>query len=149
MAYTGIGADDATLEKFIYEELKKRLGAQTAHVRKSPFTPRSAYVTKKVVRKVVPKTSAKQTRHCSACGKAGHTKINCPKGKRIKKINHVYQDEEEDPEDPEEEYIEEYIVEEEEDPVEEEEDVEYIDDDDDESQNCYTVKKNWHEVVYL
>ncbi|GBB96225.1 hypothetical protein RclHR1_27010002 [Rhizophagus clarus] len=51
LAYTGIGTDDATLENFIYEELKKRLGGQTAHVRKSPFTPRSAYATKKVVRK--------------------------------------------------------------------------------------------------
>ena len=59
LAYTGIGTDDATLENFIYEELKKRLGGQTAHVRKSPFTPRSAYATKKVVRKVVPKASAK------------------------------------------------------------------------------------------
>ncbi|GBB96432.1 hypothetical protein RclHR1_27520003, partial [Rhizophagus clarus] len=51
LAYTGIGIDDATLENFIYEEPKKRLGGQTAHVRKSPFTPRSAYATKKVVRK--------------------------------------------------------------------------------------------------
>ncbi|GBB87690.1 hypothetical protein RclHR1_14190001, partial [Rhizophagus clarus] len=73
LAYTGIGTDDATLENFIYEELKKRLGGQTAHVRKSPFTPKSAYATKKVVRKVVQK--AKQTRNCSACGKAGHTKL--------------------------------------------------------------------------
>ncbi|GBB97313.1 hypothetical protein RclHR1_29620003 [Rhizophagus clarus] len=125
LAYTGIGTDDATLENFIYEELKKRLGGQTAHVRKSPFTPRSAYATKKVVRKVVPKASAKQTRHCSACGKAGHTKINCPRLKRTKKVNYVYQNEEEDPEDSEEEYIEEYIEDSEEEEVEE--DDEYID----------------------
>jgi len=125
LAYTGIVSDDATLEKFIYEELQKRLGAKTAHVRKSPFVPRSAYATKKVVRKVAPKTSSKLVRHCSACGKAGHTKVNCPRLKRTKKVNYVYQDEVEDPEDSEEENI----VEEEDDS--EEEEVEEEDDDDD------------------
>ncbi|GES74097.1 hypothetical protein GLOIN_2v1772633 [Rhizophagus clarus] len=89
LAYTGIGTDDATLENFIYEELKKRLGGQTAQVRKSPFTPRSAYATKKVVRK------------------------------RTKKVNYVYQNKEEDPKDSEEEYIEEYMEDSEEEEVEE------------------------------
>ncbi|CAB4411238.1 unnamed protein product [Rhizophagus irregularis] len=132
LAYSGIATDDATLENFIYEEFQKRLGSKTAHVyRKSPFIPRSAYAIKKVVRKVVPKASAKQTQHCLACRKAGHTKVNCPKGKRTKKVNHVYQDEEEDPEDPEEEYIEEYIEDSEEEEVEE--DDENIDDDADET----------------
>ncbi|GBC00225.1 hypothetical protein RclHR1_37910001, partial [Rhizophagus clarus] len=143
LAYTGIRTDDATLENFIYEEFKKRLGGQTAHIRKSPFTPKSAYATKKVVRKVVQK--AKQTRNCSACGKADHTKVNCPGLKRTKKVNYVYQNEEEDPEDSEE-----YILEEE-DPEEEiEEDDEYInnDDIDDESRNCYALKKKWCEVEY-
>ncbi|CAB4387835.1 unnamed protein product [Rhizophagus irregularis] len=130
LAYLGIVTDDATLENFIYEELQKRLGGKTAHVRKSPFTPRSAYATKKIVRKIVPskvpigKASSKNDRHCSACGKAGHTKVNCPRVKRTKKINHVYQDAEEDPEDSEEESIAE-----EEDESEEEE----IEDDDDDS----------------
>src|SRR3954453_982036 len=79
LAYTGIGADDATLENFIYEELKKRLEGITAHVRKSPFTPKSINATKKAVRKVIQKTLVKQiVRLCSVCRKAGHTKINCP-----------------------------------------------------------------------
>ncbi|RGB30483.1 hypothetical protein C1646_765317 [Rhizophagus diaphanus] len=108
LAYSKIAIDNTT-ENFIYEELQKRLGSKTAHVRKSSFIPRSAYTTKKVIKKVVPKASAKQTQHCSACGKAGHTKVNCPKGKQTKKVNHVYQDEVEDPKDSEEEYIEEYI----------------------------------------
>ncbi|CAB5161244.1 unnamed protein product [Rhizophagus irregularis] len=75
LAYSGIVTDDATLENFIYEELQKRLGGKAAHVRKSPFTPRSAYATKKIVRKIVlskvpiGKTSSKNVRHCSACGK--------------------------------------------------------------------------------
>ena len=145
--------DDATLEKFIYDELKRRLGGTTAHVRKSPFAPRSINATKKVVRKVVPKTTSKIIRHCSACGKAGHTKVNCPRIKRTKKVNYVYQDEEEDPED-----VEEYILEEEEDPEEEENEeddeyVEYVDDDEsalnDSGRNCYATKKKWCEVEYL
>ncbi|GBC38333.1 hypothetical protein GLOIN_2v1772633 [Rhizophagus irregularis DAOM 181602=DAOM 197198] len=154
LAYSGIITDDATLENFIYEELQKRLGGKTAHVRKSPFTPRSAYATKKIVRKIVPskapigKASSKHVRHCSACGKAGHTKVNCPKGKRTKKVNYVYQDEVEDPEASEEEYILE-----EEDEAEEEEIEEVEDDeeeyDDNESRNCYAVKKKWGEVEYL
>src|SRR5436305_9820230 len=77
LSYAGIVTDDATLEKFIYEELQKRLGAKTAHIRKSPFAPRSAYATKKVVRKVTPKTSSKLVRHCSSCEKTGHKKVNC------------------------------------------------------------------------
>jgi len=105
LSYAGIEMDDATLEKFIYDELKRRLGGTTAHIRKSPFALRNTNATKKVVRKVVSKASTKQTRHCSACGKAGHTKVNCPKGKRTKKVNYVYQDEEEDPDDSEEECI--------------------------------------------
>ncbi|PKC54177.1 hypothetical protein RhiirA1_403806 [Rhizophagus irregularis] len=78
----------------------------------------------------------------------GHTKVNCPKGKRTKKVNYVYQDEVEDPEASEEEYILE-----EEDEAEEEEIEEVEDDeeeyDDNESRNCYAVKKKWGEVEYL
>jgi hypothetical protein len=148
LSYTGIEMDDATLEKFIYDELKRRLSGTTAYVRKSPFTPRSINTTKKVVRKVVPKSTSKIIRHCSACGKAGHTKVNCPRIKRTKKVNYVYQDEIENPEDSEEEYI----VEEEDSSQEEEieeDDVEYVEDDDNESRNCYAVKKKWCEVEYL
>jgi len=147
LQYSGISTDNETLEKFIYEELGRRLGGKTAHVRKSPFTPRSTYATKKVVRKVVPKASAKQTRHCSACGKAGHTKVNCPKGKRTKKVNYVYQDEVEDPEASEEEYILEEVEDSEEEEIEDD-DVEYVEDDS-ESRNCYAVKKKWCEVECL
>src|SRR5215217_5794021 len=37
LQYTGIATDDVTLEQFIYDDLKKKLGWTTAHVRKSPF----------------------------------------------------------------------------------------------------------------
>jgi hypothetical protein len=150
LQYSGIDMDDAILEKFIYGELKRRLGGTTAHVRKSPFAPRSVNATKKVVRKVVPKKVVRKIIwHCSNCGKAGHTKVNCPGVKRTKKVNYVYQVDEEDPEDPEEEFIEvmEEEVEEEEDEEEDEEDEEI--EDDDESRNCYAVKKKVGEVEFL
>src|SRR5947209_9225980 len=103
--------------------------------------PSSTYATKKVVRKVVPKASAKQTRHCPSCGKAGHTKVNCPKDKQTKKVNYVYQDEVEDPEASEEEYILEEVEDSEEEEIEID-DVEYVEEDDSESRNCYASKKS-------
>src|SRR6266496_1913740 len=121
LQYSGISTDNETLVKFIYEELNRRLGAKTAHIRKSALPIRSANATKKVVRKIVPKTSGKLVRHCSICGKAGHTKVNCPRLKRTKKLNYVYQD-----------------------------DVEYVEYvDDGETRNCNAVKKKWCEVEYL
>jgi hypothetical protein len=153
LQYTGIATDDATLEKFIYDDLQKKLGSRTAYVRKSSFEPRSVNATKKVVRKVAPKkVASKIIWFCSNYRKAGHTKVNCPGVKRTKKVNHVYQEVVEDPENSEEEYIEEYIVEEEVDP--EEEEIEEVEDeekdyDDNESRNCYAVKKKWCEVEYL
>ncbi|GBB83732.1 hypothetical protein RclHR1_01040037 [Rhizophagus clarus] len=121
--YTEIGTDNDTLKKFIYEDLKKKLGGgQIAYVRKSPFTFKNAYTTKKGIRKVVQK--AKQTRNCLICGKSDNNKVNCSRLKCVKKVNYVYQDEEEDSENSEE-----YILEEK-DPEEEiEEDDEYINDD--------------------
>ena len=84
---------------------------------------------------------AKIIRHCSACGKAGHTKVNCPRIKWTKKVNYVYQNEVEDPEDSEEEYI----VEEEDSSQDKEiddDDIEYVEEDDSESRNCYASKKS-------
>ena len=81
LQYSGIEMDEETLEKFIYEELSRRLGGKTAYIRKSSFTipqTRSTYATKKVIRKVVPKIS-KAIHHCSICRRAGHTKVNCPR----------------------------------------------------------------------
>jgi hypothetical protein len=151
LQYSGILTDNETLEKFIYKELNRRLGAKTAHIRKSALPVRSTNATKKVIKKIVSKKSSKLARHCSVCVKAGHTKVNCPRVKRTKKVNHAYQEVVEESEDPE-EYIEEYIKEEEGDS--EEEEVEEVEDDeeeydDNESRNCYAVKKKWNEVEYL
>ena len=106
------------------------------------WQPRNAYAIKKVVRKVVPKTSSKLVRHCSACGKAGHTKVNCPKLKRTKKVNYVYQDEVEDPEASEEEYILEEVEDSEEEEIEND-DVEYVEEDDSESMHQKKSGVKW------
>ena len=59
LQYTGIATDDATLEQFIYDDLQKKLGSRTAHIRKSPFEPRSVNATKKAIRKVKQKVLVK------------------------------------------------------------------------------------------
>ena len=152
--------DDAILKQFIYDKLKRRLGNTTAHIRRSPFAPKSINATKKVIKKVVSKAPAKVIRYCSTCEKIGHTKINCLKGKWTKKVNYIYtlvpsaQDEIEDSKDSEKEYI----VKEEDSPQKEEiellrcfanDDVKYVEEDDSESKNCYASKKKCCEVKYL
>src|SRR5271168_2370020 len=137
LGYSGISKDPTALKEYVYDNLTNRLGYKSTYIRKSPFAEpqvRKTYATKKVVRKVVPKVPAKVTRHCSACGKVGHTKVSCPRFKRTKKVNFAYQTMVEDPEDPEEEYIvEEKVAEEEEDSdAEVEDDEEYIDEYDEE-----------------
>ena len=143
MQYAGIATDDASLEKFIYDELTNRLTKTSYNIRKNPFEPKNTYATKKVTKKLAPKIVTKVIRRCSVCGKSGHTKVNCPtpgKNKRVKKINYVYQDESDDPPEEEEEYIEESIIVDDSDDDEEDDDEE---DDDSESRNCYAIKKNW------
>ena len=147
--YSGIATNVDTLGTFIYDELGKRLGRKVTNIRRSPFSElgvRNTNATKKAVRKVVQKAPVKRIiRFCSVCRKAGHTKVNCPGVKQIKKLNHVYQDEKE-PEDFEEEYIDgEEVGEEEEEEIEDDDEyveyVEYVDENDDEPQNCYASKK--------
>ena len=60
LQYTGIATDDATLEQFIYDDLQKKLGSRTAHIRKSPFEPKSINATKKAIRKIKQKASVKR-----------------------------------------------------------------------------------------
>jgi hypothetical protein len=149
LQYTGLSSDVDTLEHFIYGDLDKRLGRTSAHLRRRPLgesQARNTNTMKKVVRKSPVKriVTQKVVRHCSSCGKAGYTKVNCSKGKQTKKVNYVHHDEVEEPEDSE-EYIEKYIVKEEGDSKEEE--VEEVEDDDEEyddneSRNCYAVKKS-------
>src|SRR5581483_10455127 len=144
LQYAGIATDDASLEKFIYDELTKRLTKSVSHVRRSPFEPKNTYATKKGIKKVT-----KIIWRYSVCEKTGHTKVNCSastsKGKRVKKVNYAYQDDADDANDSSfsgDEYIEESIVvDDSDDDVNEEED-EY--ENNNESRNCYVIKKNWN-----
>src|SRR5277367_5671113 len=89
LGYSGASKDPTALKEYVYNNLTNRLGYKTAHIRKSPFTEpqvRKTYTIKKVVRKVVPKGSAKVARHCSACGKVGHTKVSCPDSSAQKRL---------------------------------------------------------------
>jgi hypothetical protein len=150
--YTDVSKDYKVSKAYIYDNLGKRLGYKTAHIRRSPFAESrviNTNATKKVVKRVVQKVPSKSVRHCSICGNTGHTKVNCPGVinpvvKRTKKVNYIYQPEEENPEESEEEYIIEEVEEE-----EIEDDDENVDDDDNESRNCYAVKKKWCEEEYL
>ena len=76
---------------------------------------------------VIPKLIA-----CSTIGK----------GKRVKKVNNVYQDNADDPSFSEEEYIEESVVVDDSDDDDDKEEYEY--EDNNESRNCYAIKKNWN-----
>jgi hypothetical protein len=141
LQYDGIAWDDETLEKFIYEDLTRRFGHKTAHIRKSPFAVKNTYATKKVVRKVASKSSSKQVRHCSVCGKIGHTKVSCPKIKKAKKVNYIYQTVVDDPECLTSD--EEYITEEEESEEFEEVEEDETDDEQASQRNCNALKKKW------
>src|SRR5271154_3594585 len=62
-----------------------------------PAKVRKTYVTKSTPRKA----ASKSARYFSNCGKIGHTKTNCSKGRKAKKVNFVNQSEpeESEPED--------------------------------------------------
>jgi hypothetical protein len=140
LQYAGVATDDVSLEKFIYDELTKRLTKSASHIRRSPFEPKNTYATKKGIKKIT-----KIIRRCSACGKTGHTKVNCSatgKGKRVKKVNYVCQNDADDPSFSDDEYIEESVIVDDSDDNDDEEEDEY--DDNNESQNCYAIKKNWN-----
>src|SRR5277367_6045791 len=102
LGYTGNMFDPIAIYSFIENGLR-----QTRHVRKVPLNDSSnivymipegyaqpAKVRKTYVTKSTPKKAAsKSARHCSNCGKTGHTKTNCSKGKKAKKVNFINQSE--------------------------------------------------------
>ena len=82
LGYTGNMFDPIAIHSFIENGLR-----QTKHVRKT-------YVSKSTPKKA----ASKSARHCSNCGKTGHTKTNCSKGKKAKKVNFINQSEPEESE---------------------------------------------------
>ena len=74
--------DPDALDSFIAKELYNRLGYSNFNIQSQKLcaTKKSTKTKKKTV-----------ARYCSMCGKAGHTKTNCSKGKKTKKVNNILQ----------------------------------------------------------
>src|SRR5271154_2100599 len=118
LGYTGNMSDPIAIHSFIENGLRK-----TKHVRKT-------YVTKSTPKKA----ASKSARHCSNCGKTGHTKTNCSKGKKAKKVNFINQCEPEESES--------------EDSSSEEQSSEEKETSDEEPRNSYSVKKKWGDLGF-
>jgi transcription elongation factor Elf1 len=126
LGYTGDITNPVAIHAFIESDLTRNYGrGQTQHIRKDHFGTRQD---KKVN---ATKSSNRSSRHCSKCGKMGHTKNKCPRGKRTKKVNNTFID------DPEDSRSEEETDEETEEEVSEEEE----DEENFEPQNCFRAKK--------
>ena len=119
LGYTGNMFDPIAIYSFIENGLR-----QTKHVRKT-------YVSKSTPKKAAKKTA----RHCSNCGKTGHMKTNCTKGKKAKKVNFINQSEPEESESEDDSSSEEQSSEEEE-------------TSDEEPRNSYSVKKKWGDLGF-
>src|SRR5260363_434109 len=119
--------DPDALKNFIEEELYKRLGYANFNIQSQKL-----YNTKKPIAKKSTK-SKKVERYCSICGKPGHTKKNCPKVRKTKKINNITSSQYE------------YI-----DQSQSEDDIEYINNECDQENseneyretNCFNIKKS-------
>ena len=95
-----------------------------------PAKVRKTYVTKSTFKKA----ASKSTWHYSNCRKIGHTKTNCSKGKKTKKVNFINQSEPEESED---------------DPTSSEElSSEEKKTFDKEPRNSYSLKKKWDELGF-
>ncbi|GET56613.1 hypothetical protein GLOIN_2v1885507 [Rhizophagus irregularis DAOM 181602=DAOM 197198] len=81
------------------------------------------------IKKVTKTTKSSPKRHCSNCGRTGHSKNKCPRSRRAKKVNntHIVDYEESESDEETDEETEEELTEEEE--------------EEDEPQNCFSVKK--------
>jgi hypothetical protein len=125
LGYTGDITNPIAIHAFIESDLTRKLGgSQIRHLRKDYF---GADRVKKV--NITKSTKSSSKRHCSNCGRVGHSKNKCSRGKRTKKVNNTYIVDYEDSESNEEtdEETEEESSEDEE--------------EDSEPQNCFSVKK--------
>ncbi|PKY35945.1 hypothetical protein RhiirB3_457586, partial [Rhizophagus irregularis] len=78
LGYTGDITNPIAIHGFIESDLTRRLGGQTQHLRRDHFGTGQ-------VKKVTKATKSSLKRHCSNCGRTGHSKNKCPRSKRTKK----------------------------------------------------------------
>ncbi|GET52580.1 hypothetical protein GLOIN_2v1885507 [Rhizophagus irregularis DAOM 181602=DAOM 197198] len=123
LGYTGDITNPVAIHTFIESDLTRKLGGQTQHLRKDHFGTGQ-------VKKVTKTTKSSPKRHCSNCGRTGHSKNKCPRSRRAKKVNntHIVDYEESESDEETDEETEEELTEEEE-------------EEEDEPQNCFSVKK--------
>ncbi|GET62060.1 hypothetical protein GLOIN_2v1885507 [Rhizophagus irregularis DAOM 181602=DAOM 197198] len=122
LGYTGDITNPVAIHTFIESDLTRKLGGQTQHLRRDHFGTGQ-------VKKVTKTTKSSPKRHCSNCGRTGHSKNKCPRSRRAKKVNntHIVDYEESESDEETDEETEEELTEEEE--------------EEDEPQNCFSVKK--------
>ncbi|EXX61454.1 hypothetical protein RirG_171080 [Rhizophagus irregularis DAOM 197198w] len=129
LGYTGDITNPVAIHTFIESDLTRKLGGQTQHLRRDHFGTGQ-------VKKVTKTTKSSPKRHCSNCGRTGHSKNKCPRSRRTKKVNntHIVDYEESESDEETDEETEEELTEEEE--------------EEDESQNCFSVKKKLVNVEF-
>ncbi|GET52693.1 hypothetical protein GLOIN_2v1885507 [Rhizophagus irregularis DAOM 181602=DAOM 197198] len=120
LGYTGDITNPVAIHTFIESDLTRKLGGQTQHLRKDHFGTGQ-------VKKVTKTTKSSPKRHCSNCGRTGHSKNKCPRSRRAKKVNntHIVDYEESESDEETDEETEEELTEEEE-------------EEEDEPQNCFS-----------
>ncbi|GET58845.1 hypothetical protein GLOIN_2v1885507 [Rhizophagus irregularis DAOM 181602=DAOM 197198] len=119
LGYTGDITNPVAIHTFIESDLTRKLGGQTQHLRRDHFGTGQ-------VKKVTKTTKSSPKRHCSNCGRTGHSKNKCPRSRRAKKVNntHIVDYEESESDEETDEETEEELTEEEE--------------EEDEPQNCFS-----------
>jgi hypothetical protein len=138
LGYFGDLSDPVAIHKFVEDDLTRKLGVQSNNIRKEPFGDTNS----RIVRKVnAAKKPSKVTYKCGNCGKIGHKKNTCTKGRRTRKANYasINQSNIENLYDQEDETIE--ILEDDEDSSEDEENTEEEKEIIPDTQQCFNVKK--------
>ncbi|GET58231.1 hypothetical protein GLOIN_2v1885507 [Rhizophagus irregularis DAOM 181602=DAOM 197198] len=119
LGYTGDITNPVAIHTFIESDLTRKLGGQTQHLRRDHFGTGQ-------VKKVTKTTKSSPKRHCSNCGRTGHSKNKCSRSRCTKKVNntHIVDYEESESDEETDEETEEELTEEEE--------------EEDEPQNCFS-----------
>ena len=146
LGYSGNLTDYNQMQKYIENDLYRNYGGrQVQNIKNEPFEQqRKIYATKQPApRKVI--ITNKNSRQCSICKKVRHTKINCPKVKRVRRLNNISQYENNENDENEEYFVyvdddEEIIDADNEEVILEDDENEYSDFEPQET-NCFNIKK--------